>query len=297
MISNRSTALASLIAVMLVWGSTFVITKAAVSEIPPITLSALRFLIAAVALIPIAATRGGFRSLPCPFPLPALLLMGFTGIALFHVGFNYALLYGSASQGALMFALVPAAVVVAAVIGLKETPSRRRVAGIALSVCGVALVALTGERDGASPQPLLGALWMLGAIVAWAIYTVIAKRLADADQIVVVACASAIGAVMLMPLAAFELMHAQWPPPSLQAWLAALFLGIVASAIAFVLYSRALRELDASVVGAFINLDPIVGVLTAVVILGETLGVGQAVGGVIALAGMWLASSENAAKP
>jgi drug/metabolite transporter (DMT)-like permease len=93
--------------------------------------------------------------------------MGLTGIALFHVGFNYALLYGSATQGALIFALVPAAVAGAAVIGLKETPSRRRIAGITLSVCGVALVALTGESDSASPHPLLGALWMLGAIVAW----------------------------------------------------------------------------------------------------------------------------------
>jgi drug/metabolite transporter (DMT)-like permease len=182
---------------------------------------------------------------------------------------------------------------VAAVIALKETLSRHRMAGIALSVCGVALVAATGETDGASPHPLLGALWMLGAVAAWAVYTVIAKRLADADQVVVIACVSVIGMVAQLPLAVVELMVAPWPTPSPRAWLGALFLGVIASAIAFVVYSWVLRELDASLVGVFINLDPVVGVLAAVVVLEETLGTGQAVGGLVALAGMWLASSGD----
>ncbi|HEX2114791.1 MAG TPA: DMT family transporter [Alphaproteobacteria bacterium] len=292
MISRRSYALASLVALMVVWGSTFVVTKAAVSEIPPLTLSALRFLIAACVLAPIAAARGGLKGLPRPLPVMRLALMGLTGIALFHIGFNYALLYGSASQGAMIFALVPAAVGVAAVVGLSETPSKRRIAGIALSICGVALVVASGEQDSASPHPLIGALCMLGAVAAWAVYTVIAKQLADADQIAVIACASLIGAAMQVPLAAIELSHIPWSSPSLQAWLGALFLGVIASAIAFVVYGRVLRELDASLVGAYINLDPIVGVLTAVLFLGETLSAGQVVGGIIALAGMWLASTE-----
>jgi drug/metabolite transporter (DMT)-like permease len=293
MISRRSYALASVVVLMIVWGSTFVVTKTAVREIPPLTLGALRFLIAACVLVPIAATRGGLKCLPRPLPLASLALMSLNGIALFHVGFNYALVYGSASQGALIFALLPAAVALAAVVGLKERPSKRRIAGIVLSVCGVALVVATGEQDGASPRPLLGALCMLGAIATWALYTVIAKRLADSDQVVVIACVSVIGMATLVPPAALELWDAPWPSPSLHGWLGTLFLGVVASAGAFVIYSRALRELDASLVGAYINLDPIVGVLMAVVVLGETLAVWHLVGGAIALAGMWLASSET----
>ena len=127
--SRRSTALVSLILIMMVWGSTFVVTKAAVAEVPPLTLSVLRFLIAAIVLAPIAAARGGLAALPRPLPAKPLLIMGLTGIALFHIGFNYALAFGSAAQGALIFALVPAAVAVAAVLGLKERLSRRRVAG------------------------------------------------------------------------------------------------------------------------------------------------------------------------
>jgi drug/metabolite transporter (DMT)-like permease len=292
-ISRRASALAGIVIVTIVWGSTFVATKAAVDEIPPLTLTCLRFLIAAVVLVPIAAARGGLRRLPQPCPVTALALMGLTGVAIFHVGFTYALVYGSAAQGAIVFALVPAAVVVAAVVALKEAPSKRRIAGILLSVGGVALAVATGERASTSPTPLLGAALMLGAVAAWAAYTVLAKHLASADQVVVIACVSVIGMAMVLPAAAVELALVPWPDPSLQDWLGTLFLGVVASALAFVVYSRALRELDASLVGAYLNLDPIVGVLAAVIFLGETLGLWQMAGGVVALTGMWLASVET----
>jgi drug/metabolite transporter (DMT)-like permease len=292
-LSRRSVALIALVVLMVVWGSTFVITKAAATEIAPMMLATLRFFTAAVVLLPYAWLKGNRRSLPKPMPWGALLGMALTGIATFTIGFNYALLYGSASQGALIYALLPAAVAVAAVLFLKERMSKRRVAGIALSIAGVGLVALGGESDRSSPQPLLGAAWMVGAVLSWAAYTVFAKRLADADQSVTIALVSIFGTLMLAPLAAIESSHMPWQAPSTQAWVSVIFLGVAASALAYIAYGYALRELEASLVGAFINLDPIVGVLTAVLFLGETLHSGQMLGGAIALAGMWLASTDQ----
>jgi drug/metabolite transporter (DMT)-like permease len=132
---------------------------------------------------------------------------------------------------------------------------------------------------------------MIAVVVAWAVYTVLAKRLAGADQVIVITCVAVIGTIALLPAAAIELSIGPLPHPSLRAWLGILFLGVVASALAYIVYGFVLRELDASLVGAYTNLDPIVGVLTAVLVLGETLRSGQIVGGIIALAGMWLASS------
>jgi drug/metabolite transporter (DMT)-like permease len=218
--------------------------------------------------------------------------MGLTGIAILTVGFNYGLIYGSASQGALVYALGPAAVAVAAVLGLHEALSRRRLAGIVLSVAGAALVVAFGESDRTAPRPLLGALCMFAGVIAWAYYTVIAKRLADADQVVVIAWVSIIGTVMLLPFGIVELLQSPRLHPTLEGWLGTLFLGAVASALAYVVYSWALRELDASVVGAYFTLDPIVGVFTAVVFLGEGLSGRQIVGAVVALVGMWLAASS-----
>jgi drug/metabolite transporter (DMT)-like permease len=291
MISRRAYALAGLILVMVMWGITYVVTKAAVREIPPLTLAALRYLIAASVLVPIAMAREGSMRLPRALPWAPLAGMGLTGIVILTVGFNYGLIYGSASQGALLYALSPAAVAIAAVLWLQEKLSRRRIGGIVLSVAGTALVVASGEIDRSAPRPLLGALCMLAGIVAWACYTVIAKRLAGADQIVVIAWVSMIGMAMLLPFAAVELLQSPMPRPSPDAWLATLFLGAVASATAYVVYNLALRELDASLVGAYFTLDPIVGVVTAIVFLGEVLRRGQVAGGAIAFAGMWLAAS------
>jgi drug/metabolite transporter (DMT)-like permease len=107
----------------------------------------------------------------------------------------------------------------------------------------------------------------------------------------VIAWVSMIGMAMLLPFAAVELLQSPMPRPSPDAWLATLFLGAVASATAYVVYNLALRELDASLVGAYFTLDPIVGVVTAIVFLGEVLRRGQVAGGAIAFAGMWLAAS------
>jgi drug/metabolite transporter (DMT)-like permease len=295
-ISRRAYALASLIFVMIVWGSTYVVTKVAMREIPPLTLAVLRFLIAAAVLVPIAIMRGGLMRPPRPLPRGPLVWMGLTGIAILTVGFNYGLVYGSASQGALIYALGPAAVAVAAVLGLREALSRRRIAGVVLSVGGAALVVASGEVDRSAPRPLLGALCMFAGVVAWAHYTIVAKRLADADQVVVITWVSLIGMAMLLPFAAIELLQSPMPRPTLGAWLGTLFLGAVGSALAYVMYNRVLRDLDASLVGAYFTLDPLVGVATAVVFLGEVLRGGQVLGAVIALVGMWLAASNPASK-
>jgi drug/metabolite transporter (DMT)-like permease len=293
--SRRSLAIVTVVVLMVIWGSTFVITKVVANDISPLMLAVLRFLTAAVVLIPVALVRGNWKSMPKPMPWLALLGMALTGIATFTIAFNFALVYASATQGALIYALLPAAVALAAVMFLHEKLERRRIAGIVLSIVGVGMVVLAGEVDRNSPRPVLGALWMIGAVIAWAAYTVFAKRLADADQVITIALVSLFGMLMIVPFAAMELAETPWRAPSLQAWAGVLFLGILASALAYIAYGWALRELDASLVGALINLDPIVGVMTAVMFLGETLHGGQIVGGVIALIGMWLASTESPA--
>jgi drug/metabolite transporter (DMT)-like permease len=286
----RTRAIASLWVVVVVWGSTFIITKSVLEDIAPITLAGLRFFIATAVLTPLAMGRGGLAKLPRPLPVGRLALMALTGFAIYYAGFNYALLFTSASQGALIQALGPAAIALAAVVFLREKPSRRRIGGIVLSICGVALVITAAKGTSAAPNPLLGGIFMVAAMLSWAFYTILAKGLAGADQIVVTACVSALGTAMLLPLAAAELAFRPWPSLSAGGWLSVGYLSVVASAGGFYVYNRALRELDASAVGVYINLIPVVGVLTAVIFLGETLQPLQTLGGAITLLGIWLAS-------
>jgi drug/metabolite transporter (DMT)-like permease len=203
---SRAVAIAATVLLMVVWGTTYIVTKIAIREFPPLTLAALRFLIAAIVLMPFAIAAGGLKRLPHPLPIGTLASMALTGFVLYYVCFNYALEYGSASQGALIQALLPAAVAIAAVVGLKERMSKRRIAGIVLAVCGVAMIVSGGESDSASPNPLLGGFFMLASVVVWAVYTIQAKKLADCEPTVLLTVIASLGTVMQLPLVVFELV-------------------------------------------------------------------------------------------
>jgi drug/metabolite transporter (DMT)-like permease len=288
--SKRTAALIAIVAVMAVWGSTFVVTKAAVQQFPPFTLAFLRFAIACAALAPFLR-RGSLAGLGTSVSVGRLLFLSVTGVALFTAAFNFSMIYGSAVQGALLYAAIPAVVAVCAVLFLNERLSGRRTLGIALSVLGAALIVATGESRGSdAPAPLVGAALMIFTIVLWGAYTVAAKPVASADQTAVTFVTAAVATLLLLPASALELAVAGWPSTTTNGWLGVLYLGVFASAAAYALYSFALRELDASTVGAFSSVDPIVGLATAYVFLGETLSPVQAVGAAIVLAGMWLAS-------
>jgi drug/metabolite transporter (DMT)-like permease len=165
------------------------------------------------------------------------------------------------------------------------------VAGIALAVSGVALIVATGKSGSTSSNPLLGAFFMMASVVVWAVYTVQVKKIAGTEPTVLVTAVAVLASLMQLPLVVIEL--ARHPEPlvfTMQGWASVLFLGAIATAAGLLIYNRVLRVLDASLVGTYLNLLPIIGVLSAVVFLGETLNGWQIVGAVLALVGMWLAS-------
>ena len=156
--------------------------------------------------------------------------MGLTGIVILTVGFNYGLIYASASQGALVYALSPAATAAAAVLGLKE--SSRNAGSRALSCRWPVLGWWLPSGRRTAPLPAgVGALCMLAGILAWAYYTVIAKRFARADQLVVTAWVMLLGVAMLLLFAAVESLWNPHATALLGGVAGILFLGAAASAL------------------------------------------------------------------
>jgi drug/metabolite transporter (DMT)-like permease len=287
--SGRALSILLLLAAVLIWGSTYVVTKSGVEDMPPMLFALLRYCVASLLLVPLALARGGLRRLPRPVPWGILALMGLTGVALYYTAFNLGLTYTTASQAAMIQSSIPAVTALLAVVWLGERPSARRIVGISLAIVGVVLV-VAGEKPeaGASRAPAIGNLLLFGTVLTWSIYTVLAKRLADADFIAVMAAVSVAGTLMLIPAALVE--AAAMPVPSIpgDGWLRIAYLGAFSSALSYLFYNRALRDLDASQVGAFSNLAPVVGVVSGAVFLGETITPLALSGGAVALIGVWM---------
>jgi drug/metabolite transporter (DMT)-like permease len=220
--------------------------------------------------------------------------MGLIGVVLYYAVFNYSLVYTSAAQGALVQSCIPAMTALVAVVWLREHASALRWTGIALSMVGV-LIVFSGSAAQSGGASLLGNVLMFVSSVLWGVYTSMAKRVATFDAIQVTAGIIGAGALMLLPLAGFEIAAEGVPQIDMRGWLGMAYLGAGASGLAYMMYSAALKHLDASEAGVYTNLIPIVGVITGVV-LGEPLSLRAIVGGAVVLVGVWMTSRQPAVR-
>lgn len=282
-----------LLVTMVIWGSTFVVTKGINEQVPPFTLAFVRVTIGALVLLACAfvrQARGGEHSRWSALPWGTMVTMGLIGVVLYYAVFNYSLVYTSASQGALVQSCIPAMTALVAVVWLREHASAVRWTGIVLSMAGIAIV-FSGSATQSGDASLLGNVLMFVSAVLWGIYTSMAKRVANYDALQVTAGILSAGALLLLPLAVFEVMAAGMPQVNAQGWLGMAYLGAGASGVAYMLYSAALKHVDASEAGVYTNLIPIVGVALGVM-LGEPLSVRAIIGGAVVLVGVWLTSRQ-----
>src|SRR5829696_8766883 len=240
-VSGRRLALVALMVTMIVWGSTFVVTKSVLDAAGPFAVTALRFGIGLLVLLPFAYRRG-FR-----FRLafePAFLLFGLTGVALVYGLQTMALVFTSAANTALISAGVPVVAAVLARAFLKEAIPPARLFGIGLSVLGVGLVSgATPPGADFSGTVLLGNVLMVGAVVAYGAYAVQGRALRGGEgypAVVATAASFAAGLLFLLPLAAGEVILFDAPELGAQGWLVVVYLGVGASALPIFLWNYAL---------------------------------------------------------
>ena len=275
-------ALAALAAAAL-WGGMYVVSKDTFSRIPPVTLGALRLLVAGAALALILGTRGSLRWPGDPRVVLAGALLAAT-LVLQFVGTDLA----TASEGALLTTTTPLFIVPLAWAFLGERPGWRTVTGIAVGMVGVAFAVGAGLGLRSS---VTGAVLLLLSAAGWAAYTIASAPVARrGGPLVAVTWATLVALPAVGLLSLFE--ADRWSADALTepATLAAVaYLGLAASAGAWYLWNRGVVGLPAAVTGAFFFVQPLVGGLLARAFLGERLGAGFVIGGVLILAGVLLA--------
>lgn len=288
-LTDRTKGLLSIVFVMLIWGSSFSVTKTVVQQVSPYIFATLRHLFASAILLPFYLQRR--RTVKQRLPYKQLVLMGLAGITVYYGFFNFAMTYIPASSGALIEGLIPVAIAIPAAVFLKERLDKKSIAGIVLCVTGVILVGFVGSPKGANHQ-LLGSMLMLLAVCCWSAYTLLSRSLKETDTLLATAVSTFIGTAFLLPIAAIDVYLHGIPKISGEAWAGIAYLGAFASALAYFLYNRALESLPAAQVGNFLNLNPVIGALIAVIFLKDTFTGWQMAGGVLVLAGIWLSSKK-----
>jgi drug/metabolite transporter (DMT)-like permease len=281
--------LAALLAIVL-WGISFVATKAALREIPPITLVFTRFGIGTALLVATLAARR--RPLVPPRDSwGPLALMGFVGVFVHMLLQSYGIALTSAVNAGWIIGLIPIWSAVIAALFLGERFGPAKLGGLALGFAGAALVVTRGHLAGgllALPQTR-GDLLMLVSTLNWALYTALGRGpLRRLGSLRATAGSMFLGWLML---AAPFLWTRGWrdyaalTPAGLGA---VLFLGVGASGLGYLFWFGALERIETSRVAAFLYLEPLVTLAAAMLLLREPVGAATLVGGALVLAGVAL---------
>lgn len=282
----------------LFWAGNFVMGRAVRGEIPPVALAFWRWLVAAAVLLPLTARELGAKVAAVRRHAPLLLALGATGVGTFNTLTYIALTGTEAINAMLVISLTPLAILLAAFLLDRERPDRRRVAALAVSLAGVAVIAARGD-----PAALLGLHFnpadgiVLAAVFGWGLYSVLLRRVPRGtfSPLALLTVTVLSGLALLAPswLAEMVLTGAT-PRLDLPTAAAVLYAALAASIGAYLCWNAGVALIGASASGPFLHLQPAFGTVLAVLLLGEVPRPFHAVGFALVLAGVALASGPKA---
>jgi drug/metabolite transporter (DMT)-like permease len=280
---------------VLLWSGNLVVGRAGREVLPPIAFNFWRWAVALAILLPFAwheliAARHVVRR-----EWKILTLLAATGITTFHSAVYTGLSQTEAINGALYFATSPLFFVLLTWTLVGQRITWRQALGVAASMLGAAIVIARGDLAAlASLQLAAGDLWLLLAVVLWALYSVLLQRRpADLPPLALLAATMVIGLALLAPLYALELAAGRHMTLGLESLLGIGYVSLFASVIAYIFWNRGVREVGPNPAGVMLNLMPVFGAGLAVALLGERLAGYHWLGAALVLAGILLAGRRT----
>ena len=288
----RGHALALVTVVM--WAVTFVSTKVLLVHLAPLEILFLRFVIGFVALAllrPRVLRVRGFKEERW------FMLAGATGVALYYLLENIALTFTTASIVGVVVAAAPLFTGIASAIVLKERLRPPFFVGFAVAMAGVCLVSFAGSAPGLAAEGtfsqtgLVGVALALAAAGTWAVYSIVTKKLSTFghDSILVTRRTFAWGLVFMLPALPLLGFSPDWSSLAApEMWGNLVFLGLGASALCFVTWNMAVKQLGPVKTSLYIYLVPALTVLASAAVLGDPLTPPVVAGVLLAIAGLFL---------
>lgn len=286
-----STADFYLLLTAFIWGNTFPVAKYILGFLPPMAYAFTRYMLAALVLLGLMAMRGGLQP-PRRRDIPALAVLGFVGVTMMQLLWTNALTFTAASKGAILVAVSPIFAMlmttVRSLIKGERSPGAMAWSGVLLSFVGVFLVinnSFTGLTldDGG----LVGDLMFLGVAFCWASYSVMGPRyIASLGALRVTAWSMLFGSLLLIPFSVMDIGRADWAATNLTIWIGFLFTSVGAGALGYLWWYEGVAKLGVARASTYSYMIPVFAMISAALVLGESISLAQSVGAAVVLAGL-----------
>ena len=270
------------------WGFNWPVTKYLLSELPPLTLRGLTGVIGALLLAAFALIRR--QSLEVDRKMwPRLVLAGVLNVSAWMVLMGLALLWLPASEAALIAYTMPVWASLLAWPILGERPTVLRTLALVMAFAGLAAI-MGGNGVGASLAKLPGIIMALGGAFAFAVGTVLAKKLPIKLPPITAAAWQIVIGCLPITIVGLAIETSDWHRVTPLGWWLLFYSTVGQFCIAYVSWFAALARLPASVAAIGTMAVPVIGVVASALALGEPLGPGQITALVFTLAGVVLAT-------
>lgn len=273
-----------------IWGGMYVVSKVVLDVIPPFALITLRLILGGLTLWLMIVLRGGVK-------IPSRAFWRVLGVGAIGYGISLGFQFvgtklSTAANGSLVTSATPAFILLFAALLLHERLTFNRILALLISTVGV--LAVINPQAALLDAPLLwGNLALLAAALTWALYSVLIRAVTrDLDVLSVSLVAFLGGLPIVIPMAAREVVTVGFGPIGPGTILGVLFLGIVATAAAMVLWNTAFSILEASLASLTFFAQPVVGTLLGWLFLKEPITPLFLLGGALIAAGLVLASRD-----
>ena len=264
-----------LLLVALIWGSTFVMVKDAVTDYPVFPFLTLRFGFATVGLLLIGGKRLrtlGWRGVGAGVLIGLFL---FAGYAFQTVGLRST----TASKAGFITGLSVVIVPILSTVLLRRIPSFSAVIGVCLATVGLGLLTLDGGLYIAR-----GDLIVLGCAVSFALHIVTVSAYAPDTDPLALTIIQIITVAILSALAS-GVTSAPWPAPTASTWFAAGFTGVLATAVAFAVQTAVQRFTTPTHTALIFAAEPVFAAIFGILLAGDSLTGRAVAGGTLIVAG------------
>jgi drug/metabolite transporter (DMT)-like permease len=284
--NNKKLAHVIALVIMLIWGVSYLSIKVVVLEINPVLAAFYRFLISSIIL---------YILLKLKYPGEKVLkedrykmaLGGLFGVALYFFLENYSIFYTTASNVAILVSSIPVFTLLSQRLIFKEQLTSWKITGAILSAIGILVIIASKEKISLFSKGTLGDLMALASALSWVVYNIITSKFKGKYKSITITTYQGIwGCLFLSP----SLIFAKAEFPSLKVSLNLIFLAIFCSCIGYILYIYCLEHLGATILSTYINLQPIISLAAAYILLKESVNLNQITGCLIIIIGVTLVS-------